>query len=198
MRFGGAALVVVVAGYLARTDPDMGARWRTVGRSVGGGVLFAAALWASTIIRSAEGQPVGEPQFALLVASSTVTPSGFAVGVRNTRARNDTARAERARDRFELLYSMLRHDVLNAMTIVQPRAEFSADEKEGRPADYASTIETQTDDEHVFGSVVGPRAPRPASPTFWLRIRPRHGVYYPPRPAFSLGDEARFFTAVHH
>jgi hypothetical protein len=54
MRFGGAALVVVVAGYLARTDPDMGARWRTVGCSVGGGVLFAAALWASTIIRSAE------------------------------------------------------------------------------------------------------------------------------------------------
>jgi signal transduction histidine kinase len=146
MGLGGSALVVLAAGYLSRTDLGVDARWRAALLSVGGGVVFAAALAATMLIRSAEGRPVGEPQFALLVATTTGSIAGFTVGVLNARARDDAQRAERARDRFELLNSMLRHDVLNAMMIVQARAEVITDELEGREREYAETIETQTDE----------------------------------------------------
>jgi len=146
MGLGGAALLVLAGGYLSRTDLDLDARWRAVLLSVGGAAVFAAALAATMLIRSAEGRPVGEPQFALLVAASTGAIAGFAVGVLNARARNDADRAERARDRFELLNSMLRHDVLNAMMIVQARAEVITDDLDGREREYAETIETQTEE----------------------------------------------------
>lgn len=146
MGLGGAGLVVLAALFLSRTDLGVDARWRATLLSIGGGVVFAAALGATVLIRSAEGRPVGEPQFALVVAAATGSVAGFAVGFLNAQARNDAQRAERARDRFELLNSMLRHDVLNAMMIVQARAEVITDELDGREREYAETIETQTDE----------------------------------------------------
>lgn len=146
MGFGGAGLVVLAALFLSRTAFGVDARWRVTLLSVGGGVVFAAALGATMLIRSAEGRPVGEPQFALVVAAATGSVAGFAVGFLNARAHSDAQRAERARDRFELLNSMLRHDVLNAMMIVQARAEVVTEELDGREREYAETIETQTDE----------------------------------------------------
>ena len=148
MGFGGSGLVVLAAVYLSRTDLGVNARWRAALLSVGGATVFVAALGATMLIRIAEGRPVAEnePQFALLVAATTGAIAGFAVGVLNARARNDAQRAERARDRFELLNSMLRHDVLNAMMIVQARAEVITDELDGREREYAETIEKQTDE----------------------------------------------------
>ena len=143
---GGAGLVVLAALFLSRTDLGVDARWRATLLSVGGAVVFAAALGSTILIRQAEGRPVGEPQFALVVAATTGAVAGFVVGVLNGRAHKDARRAERARDRFELLNSMLRHDVLNAMMIVQARAEVITDELDGREREYAETIETQTDE----------------------------------------------------
>lgn len=146
MGLGGAGLVVLAALFLSRTSFGVDARWRVTLLSIGGGVVFAAALGATMLIRSAEGRPVGEPQFALVVAAATGSVAGFAVGFLNARAREDAQRAELARDRFELLNSMLRHDVLNAMMIVQARAEVITEELDGREREYAETIETQTDE----------------------------------------------------
>ncbi|MFC7227335.1 ATP-binding protein [Salinirubellus salinus] len=146
MGLGGAMLVGLSGVFLHRTDLGVGARWRVALLSVGGGALFSGALAATMLIRSAEGRPVGEPQFALLVATSTGALAGVVVGLLNARARNDAERAERARDRFELLNSMLRHDVLNAMMIVQARAEVITDDLNGREREYAETIETQTEE----------------------------------------------------
>ncbi|PSP33903.1 hypothetical protein BRC64_02425 [Halobacteriales archaeon QH_10_67_22] len=61
----------------------------------------------------------------------------------------DVTELQRQRKRMEFFNSILRHDVLNGMTVIKMRAELLADELDGHQAQYAQTIldwcETTTD-----------------------------------------------------
>jgi PAS domain S-box-containing protein len=52
----------------------------------------------------------------------------------------DVTELQRQRERMEFFNSILRHDVLNGMTVIKMRAELLADQLEGEQAQYARTI----------------------------------------------------------
>ncbi|MFD1598794.1 PAS domain S-box protein [Halobellus rarus] len=52
----------------------------------------------------------------------------------------DVTELQRQRERMEFFNSILRHDVLNGMTVIKMRAELLADELDGDHAQYAQTI----------------------------------------------------------
>lgn len=61
---------------------------------------------------------------------------------------------ERQTDRMEFFNSILRHDVLNAVTVIRGRAEFLADDLEGEQRKDAETIVRWSDDvEEIVGRV---------------------------------------------
>jgi signal transduction histidine kinase len=141
------ALGIVYLGvWLSRSGFSSTRRWQVAFGTTAGAVIVAGALALTILIRVVvENRTVGEPVFALLVNAGAGAIAGGIVGITYARARNDAAGAARARDRFEFLNSMLRHDVLNRMTIIRARADFIAESVDGREREFAETISAQVD-----------------------------------------------------
>jgi signal transduction histidine kinase len=140
------ALVVVYASYrLAGSSFNRTERWRVVMFGVAGLVLVGGGVYSTIVVRLAEARTVGEPQYVLGVMSGLGTAGGAVLGSFSVTAKRDARQAERARDNFELLNSIIRHDILNSMMIIQSRAEFIEEQaEEERIRDFAETILTQT------------------------------------------------------
>ena len=140
------ALVVVYASYRLLDSSFNGSeRWRVVLFGVAGLLLVGGGLYTTIIVRLAEARAVGEPQYVLGVMSGLGAAGGAALGSLSVRSERDARQAERARDNFELLNSIIRHDVLNSMMIVQSRAEFIEERAEDdRVREFAATVLTQT------------------------------------------------------
>ena len=141
------ALIVVYAAYrLAASTFNRGERWRVVGFGIGGLLLVGGGVYTTIVVRLAESRPVGEPQYVMGVMMGLGAMGGAVLGAFSVTAQRDAREAERARDNFELLNSIIRHDVLNSMMIVQSRAEFiQRDPADDRVPEFADTILTQTD-----------------------------------------------------
>lgn len=140
------ALVVVYAAYrLAASSFNRDERWRVVLFGAVGLALVGGGVYSTILVRLAEARAVGEPQYVLAVMSGLGTAGGAVLGSLSVTGRRDARQAERARDNFELLNSIIRHDILNSMMIVQSRAEFIEEEAENeRIREFADTILTQT------------------------------------------------------
>lgn len=140
------ALVVVYAAYrLAASSFNRDERWRVVLFGAAGLVLIGGGVYSTILVRLAEARAVGEPQYVLGVMSGLGTAGGAALGSLSVTGRRDARQAERARDNFELLNSIIRHDILNSMMIVQSRAEFiEAEAEDERIREFADTVLTQT------------------------------------------------------
>jgi signal transduction histidine kinase len=140
------SLVVVYGGYrLAASSFNRDERWRVTLFGLVGLALVAGGVYTTIIVRLAEARPVGEPQYVVAVMAGVGAAGGAAMGSLSVTSRRDARQAERARDNFELLNSIIRHDILNSMMIVQSRAEFIEDEAEDdRIREFADTILTQT------------------------------------------------------
>jgi hypothetical protein len=105
-------------------------------RRVAGLTLVGAAFTASTsalsvLLRLAEGHVVEEPALGLLV-SATVGGlagvvvgrlAGVVVGRYATRAAHEARAARRARDAFEFINGMLRHELLNGVNVIRAYAD---------------------------------------------------------------------------
>lgn len=142
------ALVVVYGGYrLATSSFNRDERWRVALFGLAGLVLVGGGVYTTILVRLTEARPVGEPQYVMAVMSGVGTAGGAALGSFSVTSRRDARQAERARDDFELLNSIIRHDILNSMMIVQSRAEFiEAEVEDDRVREFADTILTQTSD----------------------------------------------------
>ncbi|WP_276257764.1 ATP-binding protein [Haloglomus litoreum] len=140
------ALVVVYAGYrLSASSFNREERWRVTLFGVAGLLLVGGGVYSTILVRLAEARAVGEPQYVLGVMSGLGTAGGAVLGSFSVTSRRDARQAQRARDNFELLNSIIRHDILNSMMIVQSRAEFIEEEAdEERIREFAGTILTQT------------------------------------------------------
>jgi len=140
------ALAVIYASYwLLGSSFNGSERWRVVLFGVAGLLLVGGGLYTTIIVRLAEARTVGEPQYVLAVMSGLGTAGGAALGSLSVTGKRDARQAERARDNFELLNSIIRHDILNSMMIVQSRAEFVQEQAEDdRIREFAATILTQT------------------------------------------------------
>ena len=121
-------------------------RWRVALTTYGGVFLFGATTTVTIIVRLAEGRIVSEPQYTLFATMGAGGVAGLLVGTLYARSMRTAEIAAETRDQFELMNSILRHDILNRTMVIRSRANFIADETEGRTADFADTIVRQSDD----------------------------------------------------
>jgi signal transduction histidine kinase len=132
--------------YLLNSGFDAAGRWRVATGACGGLALFGGTTLVTIAVRLAEGRTVGEPQYVLFATAGAGGLAGLLVGLLYARSRRRAEEAAATRDQFELMNSILRHDILNRMMIVRSRANFIAEQTDGDAAEYADTIVTQSDD----------------------------------------------------
>lgn len=143
--YGPVAVLMYAAYWLERSEFDTAGRWRISGGAVLGLAIFGGTFLVTFVVRAAEGRPIGEPVYATFATAGAGAVAGLLVGLLYARSRRDAQQARRTRDQFELLNSILRHDILNKMMIVRSRANFLRDSTEGDRAEFADTIVTQSD-----------------------------------------------------
>ena len=139
--------------------PDRGIAWRAF--ESGETLLFddvrddPDVLSPETPMRSELIAPIG--RFGVLTSGSTgvatfdendvalaeLLAENAAVAIDRTEREQ---RLSRQADQIEFFNSILRHDVLNGMTVIRSRAEFIATEVDGELAEYARTIVEWCDD----------------------------------------------------
>nr|WP_255195236.1 ATP-binding protein [Halorarius litoreus] len=144
--YGPAFLLAYAAARLSRSEFTPVGRWRVSLAAVGGMLLFGGVTVVTLLVRWTEGRVVGEPRYVVFATAGAGALAGLLMGVLYARSQRDAEAAASTRDQFELMNSILRHDILNRTMIVRSRANFIADHVEGRPAEFADTIVAQSDD----------------------------------------------------
>jgi signal transduction histidine kinase len=119
--------------------------WLVVGCGVGGGLLTGAAYGATLVVRYAEGRPLVEPLFPLIVVGTIGVLAGVVIGEEYVSTRRLTERARESRDAMAFTNSLLRHDVRNALQIVDGHASVLADHEDGAVRESAETIAGQAE-----------------------------------------------------
>jgi two-component system OmpR family sensor kinase len=141
-------LTLAYAGYwLQGSRFSRDNQWRAVGWCVLGATTFAAVTTASIAVRAFEGGQLVEPLFPILLSTGVGGQAGFVAGYFYALAREDAERAERANDALSFVNSVLRHDLRNAINVVQGNAslvESSVDDPDTR--ERMVTIQEQTEE----------------------------------------------------
>ncbi|MFB6300183.1 MAG: ATP-binding protein [Halobacteriales archaeon] len=145
LNVGLAVGTLYAAFWLLKSEYDAAERWGIALTSTAGALILTMIAALTIIIRTAEGRIVGEAIFVLIVNGDIGAIVGVLVGIYNMRARRDARQAERERDKLAFLNSILRHDILNSMMIIQSRGEFLAKNTEGRNQEFAATIVDRSD-----------------------------------------------------
>jgi len=129
-------------------DSELGAlgRWRAALGALAGLVLFGGITVITLFVRWAEGRVVGEARYVVIATAGAGAVLGLLMGLLYARSHRSAERAAEARDKFELMNSILRHDILNRTMIVRSRANAIRENADGEHAAYAETIVTQSDD----------------------------------------------------
>ncbi|MFB6120494.1 MAG: ATP-binding protein [Halobacteriaceae archaeon] len=112
----GAGLVVL------RSEMSVRDTWLVVGWTGGGFLLATTANALTVLIRVAEGRPPGEPQLGVLVGGGTGALAGALLGILHAQHAEAKRSAERSRESLRFLNSLLRHELLNGLTIVAGNA----------------------------------------------------------------------------
>lgn len=144
--YGPAFLLAYAAARLSRSEFTPVGRWRVSLAAVGGMLLFGGVTVVTLFVRWAEGRVVGEAPYVVFATAGAGALAGLLMGLLYARSQRDAEAAASTRDQFELMNSILRHDILNRTMVVRSRANFIADHVEGRPAEFADTIVAQSDD----------------------------------------------------
>lgn len=143
---GGLSIGVVSLGYRlskSRFDPDE--RWSIVGWALAG-LIVTVLLQATTLaIRAAEGRPIGEPAFPLLVVGGVGAIAGFGIGKLLIDLRRTAIEAQEARDGMAFANSLLRHDVRNALQVMLGQVDVLARIDDERADDVGTRIESQVE-----------------------------------------------------
>jgi signal transduction histidine kinase len=152
-------LAVTLGAVLSLTLAYSGFRLRTGGlspaanRRITGWTLTGAAFTAATsgltvLIRVAEGHVVEEPVLGLLVSTGVGGIAGLVVGRFAVRAASEAREARRARDAFEFVNGMLRHELLNGVNVIGAYADEldrRADDGERAASDDVEAIRNAAD-----------------------------------------------------
>jgi len=136
---------VVYAALRIRTS-DLHARegWLVVGAGLGGGLFTGITHGLTMAVRAFEGRPLPEPTFPLLVAASVGILGGVVIGGEHVRTRRLTEQARETRDAMAFTNSLLRHDVRNALQIIDGHATMLARNDDDQIRESAETIGGQT------------------------------------------------------
>ena len=138
---------VVYAGYWLRASelPDQ-KEWRVFFWSVGGLATMLCIQGFTVAIRLAEEHAVGDAAFSLLFAADAGAIVGFTSGVLVVRVRQEAAEARRARDAVFFLNRLLRHDILNDLSVVQSHAAILREHVDADGEEWLDTVEAQSKD----------------------------------------------------
>lgn len=116
--------------------------WRVTGWTYGGAALLVSV---EMVLHLAEGHRAPFASFVgiFLVNAAAGALAGTIIGVLTVQTRRDARKAALARKRFRFLNSLLRHDVLNGMTVIGGHVE--ALERTDVDEDVVSTIRRRVD-----------------------------------------------------
>ncbi|WP_424018941.1 ATP-binding protein [Halorientalis pallida] len=118
------SLGVCYAGYrLSKSSLDRGRQSVVAMWCLGGAGTAVLVVWFTVFVRELEGRTVPEPVFALVVITALGGLFGSRIGFLYESLREEAARASEARDAMAFTNSLLRHDVLNGLQIMQGHAE---------------------------------------------------------------------------
>lgn len=141
----GGALVCAVGYWLWHSEYAARERWLVAAGCLVGAVVIGTVMVASVMIRLLEGRMVSEPVFVLSLASGQGAFSGSLVAVLYARARREAVAARERRDQIEFVAGILRHDVLNSMTVIRSRADLIEEGETDRTEEFAEIIVNRSD-----------------------------------------------------
>lgn len=116
-------ILVYGAFYLTETDFSACQRWQVAGATLAGLVVVYLTMYFTVVVRLSTGIDVGRPVLQLLASAHTGAIAGMVIGTLFVETRQDAREARQVGDQLEFMHSILRHDVLNSMTVVRARAE---------------------------------------------------------------------------
>lgn len=122
--------LLIVASHLFRAEFTQRDRLVVAGTCYAGSVCLGLLVFLTVLIRLAEGRTVEEPQLPLLIGAAVGGIAGSLIGLLFVRLRRSAEAAERARERLAFVNSVLRHDVLNGISVITGRAELIEDDDE--------------------------------------------------------------------
>ena len=139
------AVLSLAIGYTGFRLGDEGlgrsATRRIAGWTLAGTAFTAATSGLTVLIRIGEGHVVEEPALDLLVSASVGALAGLVVGRYAVRATHEAREAKRARDAFEFINGMLRHELLNGVNVIGAYADELARRTDGGEGDAAADVE---------------------------------------------------------
>jgi signal transduction histidine kinase len=130
---------------LRASDATPAEGWVVVATGVGGGVFAAVGYGLTLAVRVAEGRPLVEPLFPTLVIGSIGTLAGTVIGSEYAETRRLAQEARETRDAMVFTNSLLRHDVRNAIQIIDGHASLLCERGGEQVRDSAETIGGQTE-----------------------------------------------------
>lgn len=117
------AIVVYAALHIAGSGFDSRERWQIAASTVAGFLFVTLAVYLAVFVRTTSGLRMARPTLPLLASAESGAIAGFLIGLFYVKARADAREARRVGNQLEFMHSILRHDVLNSMTVVRARAE---------------------------------------------------------------------------
>jgi signal transduction histidine kinase len=137
--------VVYAAARLRGSDLQSHEGWVVVGTSLGSGLFTSLAYGVTIAVRYFEGRPLVEPAFPLLVVGTIGVLGGVVIGNEYVATRRFAESARESRDAMVFTNDLLRHDVRNALQIVDGHATVLADHDDEQVRESARTISGQSE-----------------------------------------------------
>lgn len=141
------SVALVYSGYwvaVSEFTPEQG--WRVAIWLFAGLIAALALTFWPIFYQRIVGVAIEDPIFILLVSSGLGANAGVVAGISQVRSEQRFEHVEHARDSLQFLNRLLRHNVLNAITIIRGNAELLIeDEQPDAVAERARTIRDQSD-----------------------------------------------------
>jgi signal transduction histidine kinase len=137
---------LLYGGYWLATSPLSAEHdWRILMWTFGGVVAAVAVTFWPIFYQRVVGVPVADPAFILLVSAGLGANAGAVAGVAQAQSRRQYDHVRQARESLAFLNRLLRHNVLNAIQIIQGNADLLVERSpDAATVDRARTIGRQS------------------------------------------------------
>jgi len=139
------AVIVYGAIYLQGTPYTSRQRWQVAAAALAGIGFVYLVMYFTVFVRPSVGLRLGGPTIQLLASAHAGAVAGYLIGLLYVKARRDAQQARQVGQQLEFMHSILRHDVLNSMTVVRARAEHLDQQLDGRHQESLDAIHNQTE-----------------------------------------------------
>lgn len=137
--------VIYSADQLRRSDANPPEAWTVTLSSLAVGMFVEFGYGLTIVVRRVEGRSTTEPVFPLVVMGTLGLLGGAVVGWERVKRRWVTASVVESRDALGFTNSLLRHDVRNALQVIDGRAVLLTDHDDEQVREHATTIRGQVD-----------------------------------------------------